>query len=243
MECRIARTMVHEAPADGAVQAHLQVCPSCATYAAYFARLDRILSSTLVVPVPPTISMQLQSLIDTVPDSATRLEALLRAELVTPAPPALREQLLALVPEHTRLPARIDMVLREELMPPVPLGLAAQLQALVPAPKTPLPQLRPRRWVIGTVYAVTAVLLFVGLMVASSLYQLMLTQLGLAGWWSDIAGLPAMLLNSLYNYVPQSRVVVAAVVWLQQPLQWLLAALLLWAALDRSQVEQDWRYA
>jgi anti-sigma factor RsiW len=241
MDCQAARTTFHETPTDSAVQAHLQGCPACAAYAARFARLDQVLPSTLVVSAPPALSARLQNVLEKQPLGDARLEAAVHAELVRQAPPELTTRLQALVQEHRRLPARVDATLRQELMSPVPAELTARLQALVSTASASVPQ--PRRWVVGTVYLLTAATLLFGLMFASSIYHLMLTQLGLEVWWSEVASLPSVLLDQLYFYVPQSRVVVGAIVWLQQPLQWLLAALLLWAVLDRSQAYGGRRYA
>jgi anti-sigma factor RsiW len=246
MECHTVRTMVHEDLADAVVQEHLQACAECARYAECFTRLDQALQSILVVPAPAAVSEQLRAL----PNgnmAVPRLDHTLRDELVTTAPPMLTERLLKLVPDRLAQPGRVDSAVRDALITQAPAQLTARLRALVPSQAivshARVVQPQPRRWVIGVVYTITAALLLIGLMFAGSLYQLILAQLGLEAWWADIAGLPAVLLNNLYVYVPQSRFVVGALVWLQQPLQWLLAALLLWAALDRTPSQTGRRYA
>ncbi len=173
------------------------------------------------------------------PGSPARLDAALRVELVLQAPPALTERLLALIPRPNPVRTPVDAALREQLILQAPAELTARLAALAAGQPLPQPALmparRPRRWVVSTVYAVTAVLLVASLMFAGQLYGAIAAQLGIQQLLAQFAGLPAQALEMLYTVVPQSRVVVSSIVELQQPLQWLLLALVLWAVFDMTQ--------
>jgi|GEM_PF-6091295 len=238
MDCQIVRTEIHFEPADPALQAHLQTCPACALYAERMARLDGVLRDALVVPVPAVLAEQLQALAPAPAPVQDRLDHLLRDELVMPVPAALTAQLLTLVTQPAPAPSRLDAALRETLVVQAPPELTVRLQALVTQHTAPVSQpvpARPGKWVIATVYFVTAALLMLSLFYAGEVYGLLIQQLGLEAWLSQAAALPAELLSRLYTLVPQSRVVVGTFVRLQQPLQWLLVGLVMWAVIDMTQ--------
>lgn len=236
MNCQSVRTEIHCEPQS--VQAHLSACPGCASYAERFARLDGVLRVALRQQAPAELSLAVQAL-PSAPGSPARLDAAVRAELVVQAPPALTQRLLALIPRPHPLRTPMDFALRDQLILQAPAELTARLAALAAGQPLPqslsLPVHRPRRWVVSTVYAVTAVLLFMSLMFAGQLYGAIAAQLGIEQLLAQIAGLPAQALDWLYTVVPQSRVVISAIVELQQPLQWLLLALVLWAVFDITQ--------
>lgn len=244
MDCQTMRTEVHIEPAAPAVQAHLGTCAACAMYAERFTRLDRMLRAELVATAPAVVTHQLELAV-AVPEP-TRLEAALRATVLVESPPALTARLLDLVPRPVAVPSPVDALVRDALLVQAPPALTARLLDLVPqvtavAPVVPvvqpLPvaQPQPRRWVIATVYFVTAALLLFSMVYAGQIYGIVVAQLGLEAWLTEVAGLPAQLLNQLYTLVPQSRIVVGAFVRLQQPLQWLLMTLVLWAIVDMTQ--------
>ncbi|HEX6289832.1 MAG TPA: hypothetical protein VFZ66_11605 [Herpetosiphonaceae bacterium] len=240
MDCQTVRTEIHVEPTNTAIHTHLQECARCAAYAERMARLDGVLRAELVVSAPATVTAELQAVVTSPARIHHRLDHAVRDELLVAVPAALTARLQALVPEPARVVSPLDVALRDELLVAVPVDLTARLQALVPhAAPAMLPDLpvapRPRRWVVATVYFVTAALLMLSLLYAGQIYTLMIDQLGLSAWLSQIAGWPAELLNQLYAVVPQARVVVGALVRLQQPLQWLLVALVLWAVVDMSQ--------
>lgn len=242
MDCETIRTELHIEPAAAPVQAHLGHCQRCAAYAARFARLDRALRAELVVAAPAALTSAIQASVA----APTRLEAALREELHLAAPVALTARLLDLVPQPERVTSRVDVALRDTLVVQAPADLTARLQALVPqmaaapvAAPAPAPSARPRRWVVTAVYFVTAALLLVSMFYAGQIYSTVIAQLGLQAWLAEIATLPAQLLEQLYTLLPQSRVVIGTLVRLQQPLQWLLAGLVLWAVVDMSQRQQQ----
>ncbi len=230
INCQTARDDVHVLPHDAAVQAHLAVCPACAAYDARFARLDQVARAELVLSTPASLTHELARLL-THPPRESRLEAALRAEVCVSAPADLTERLMALVAPERAPASRTDVALREALVLQAPPDLTARLQALMPQPAPA----RPQRWVVTTVYFVTAALLMLSLTFAGQVYGLLIAQLGLEAWIAQIAALPGDLLNQLYAYVPQARTVVGALVQLQQPLQWITVALLLWAVIDMTQ--------
>lgn len=248
MNCQTVRTEVHIEPDAPLVQAHLATCQRCAAYAARFARLDAVLRPELVVPAPVTLTSRVEATVAL----PLRLEAALRAELIVPAPAALTVRLLNLVPEPARIASTVDVVVRNALFVQAPPDLTARLLDLVPhttATPVPVAPARPRRWVVATVYFITAALVLLSMVYAGQVYSAVATQFGLQTWLGQIASLPATLLEQLYTYVPQSRIVVGTVVRLQQPLQWLLVALVLWAIFDMTQrqsqrqAEQKRQYA
>jgi len=236
MNCQTVRTELHCEP--DSVQAHLRACPGCASYAERFARLDGVLRSELRLHAPVQLSRSVQALPEAL-GSPARLDAALRAELVIAPPPVLTERLLALIPRPNPVRTPVDAALRDQLIVPAPAELTARLVAMAAGQPLPqpirMPAGRPRRWVVSSVYAVTAVLLVASLMFAGQLYGAIAAQLGIEQLLAQLAGLPAQALDWLYTVVPQSRVVVSAIVELQQPLQWLLLALVLWAVFDMTQ--------
>jgi hypothetical protein len=240
MKCQTVRTELHLEPDATGVQGHLAECAGCAAYAARFARLDGVLRGELLVAPPPALQQRLAMLPAPVP-IPDRVAAAVRSELIMPAPAALTQRLLALVPEPAPVLSPLDLVVRDELVVQAPPALTARLGGLVPQMSAELQAARPRprRAVVATVYFVTAALLVLSLMFAGQVYSTVITELGLEAWLARIAGLPAELLTLLYSYVPQARVVVGTLVELQQPLQWILVGLLVWAIVDMSQRQRD----
>lgn len=250
MDCQTFRTEIHIAPTNATVQAHVAGCAPCTRYAERMARLDGVLRSELLMCVPAAVSEELQAVAYAPSRTYDPLDQVVRDELLVPVPAALTARLQALVPEPAHVSSPLDLALRDALVMRAPPDLTARLQALVPqsvpvaVPEVPVAA-RPRRWVVATVYFVTAALLMVSLMYASQIYSLMIAQLGLSTWLSQVAGWPAEALNQLYTVVPQARVVVGTLVRLQQPLQWLLFILVVWAVVDMSQHQgqRDHQYA
>lgn len=233
MNCQTVRTELHCEP--DSVQAHLRVCPGCASYAERFARLDGVLRGELRLQAPSELSRSIRML-PAASGAPARLDTALRAELVLQAPPPLSERLLALVPRPNPVRTPVDAALRDQLILQAPAELTTRLAALAAGQAAlSVPARRPRRWVVSTVYAATAVLLVMSLMFAGQLYGAIAAQLGFEQLLTQLAGLPAQGLDWLYSVVPQSRVVVSAIVELQQPLQWLLLALIMWAVFDITQ--------
>lgn len=240
MDCQTLRDEVHIEPTAPAVQAHLSTCPYCAMYAERFARLDRVLRAELVVAAPAVVADELALAVAT--PAPTRLERALRETVLVQAPPTLTARLLALVPQPARVVSAADALVRDALLVQAPAELTARLLNLVPQTMPSVqpvpvvaPRPQPRRWVVATVYFATAALLLFSMIYAGQIYSTVITGLGLEQWLETIAVLPGQLLAQLYETVPYSRNVIGAFVRLQQPLQWLLVALVMWAIVDMTQ--------
>lgn len=240
MDCQTVRTEIHIEPTNAALKVHLESCVRCASYAEHMRRLDGVLRAELFVPVPAAVSAELQAVAVRPARAHDRLDVAARDELLVAVPADLTARLQSLVVPPARARSPLDLALRDALVVQAPPELTARLQALVPqtAPVVVpelVPAVRPRRWVVATVYFVTAALLLLSLMYAGQIYGLMIDQLGLNTWLSEIASWPAELLQQLYTTYPQARTVVSTLVRMQQPLQWLLIALVVWAVVDMSQ--------
>ncbi|HEY0734882.1 MAG TPA: hypothetical protein VGD69_08225 [Herpetosiphonaceae bacterium] len=240
MDCQTVRTEIHIEPTNAALNAHLESCVRCAGYAEYMTRLDGVLRAELFVPAPAAVSAELQVVAARPARVDDRLDVAARDELLVAVPADLTARLQSLVVQPARARSPLDLALRDALVIQAPPELTARLQALVPQAAPAVvpefaPAVRPRRWVVATVYFVTATLLLLSLMYAGQIYGLMIDQLGLNTWLSEIARLPAALLQQLYTAYPQARTVVSTLVRIQQPLQWLLIALVVWAVVDMSQ--------
>ena len=176
------------------------------------------------------IPADVQTHLDTCPVCAMerRVVETLRASVLVEAPPELSARLMAITAPAAQ-PARLDMALKQVLVVPAPLELAARLEQLVPSAAVVAP--RRRAWVMP-VYALTAVLVAVLLVVTGQVYGLALQQLGVTELWQAAAALPGEWLARLYAVFPQGRYVVEAFLSLQRALQWVLIGLLMWAVLE-----------
>lgn len=244
MDCQTVRTELHIEPEAAAIQEHLSSCAACGSYADRFARLDQALRTELVVTAPAAVAQELALAVAA--PAADRLELALHQVTLVEAPAALTVRLLDLVPQPARAVSPVESAVRDALLVQAPPALTARLLDLVPqpaahpslAPAVPAPVLakpQPRRWVVATVYFVTAALLLFSMFYAGEIYSTVIRELGLQEWLTMVAGLPAQLLSTLYTAVPQSRIVIGAFVRIQQPLQWLLVALVVWAIVDMTQ--------
>ena len=157
-----------------------------------------------------------------------RVVETLRASVLLEAPPELSARLLALAAPAAQ-PARLDVAFKQAMVVPAPAELTARLQQLVPSAAVVAP--RRRAWVMP-VYALTAVLVTVLLIVTGQVYGLALQQLGVTELWQAAAALPGEWLTRLYAVFPQGRYVVEAFLSLQRALQWVLIGLLMWAVLE-----------
>ena len=152
----------------------------------------------------------------------------LRSALVVEAPPELSARLIALASAPPQ-PTRLDVALERALVAQAPPELVRRLALLVPG-ASPV-QRASRRWVMP-VYAATALLLSVLLVIAGRVYGMALQELGVTEVWYTVGQLPGEWLNQFYAFFPQGRYVVAAFFSLQRALQWVLVGLLMWAVLE-----------
>jgi hypothetical protein len=138
------------------------------------------------------------------------------------------EQNMQRDPEDT-----LDRVLRAELLQQAPPDLTARLLNLVPgAQPVVAPAPRPQRWYTTLVSVLTVLAVLVSLAVAWQFYGLLSTELGLVAFWQHVQALPLAGLEWLYAQVPAMSTVVDLLGGVRDQLHWLLAALVLWLALD-----------
>lgn len=240
LDCRTARDDWQVTPDAAAVREHLAACPRCARYTAHLARLDAAARPALRCSAPPGVTQALLRLAQPAAP-ASRLEAALRQELLLPVPPQLSARLVGLVAEADvpALPSRTEAAVREAVLLTAPPELTARLQALIHAVP---PAAHPRRGIVVAVYVATMALLAVALAYTGQLYAFVIEQLGLQAWIAQVTTLPGEVLARLYQVMPQARTLIDALAQAQQPLQWLLVALLLWAVIDMRQRQQPQRY-
>lgn len=241
IDCQTARTELHVEPAAPLVGAHLASCAGCAAYAARFARLDQVLRGERLWEAPAALDLRLETLAPSTAPVLSRVETMVRTELVCEAPEPLTRRLHALVAEPTtaRRQTPVDRALRAALVVEAPRDLTARLQTLTPQAAPVAARPRPRPWVVAAVYFITSALLLLSLFYVGQIYSLVIAQFGLEAWLQEIAAYPAVLLEQLYAAVPQSRLVVSTFVRAQQPLQWMLVTLILWAVIDMSQRQRE----
>lgn len=135
-----------------------------------------------------------------------------------------------------------DTAVRAALLPVVPDELTARLLALIPGLEMPL--IRTKRWIwqrrliltLGSLLSVLALAV-----ITYGLYRLGLV-IGLDQAFATVATWPGAALDWLYTVAPSSRQVVASLLALRQPLQWLALAAVAWLGLEhtapRRQIEQ-----
>ena len=140
--------------------------------------------------------------------------------------------------QHERDPDdRLDMLLRNELRWEAPAALTAQLLALVPgAPAlyASAPALKPKRWYVILVMALTAAAIALSLIVAWQFYSLIGAQLGLPEMWRALLDAPGLGLARLLEALPQASYAVSLIDGVRSYLYWLLLVAVLWLALDGS---------
>jgi hypothetical protein len=132
------------------------------------------------------------------------LDQVLRAELAWQAPPELTNQLLSIV---------------------------QQAAASEPVAR-PVPPARPQTWYTVLVSILTALAMTLSLLVAWQFYGALSTELGIAEWWAQAQQLPAAGLAWLDAHLPVLRMALDILGSSQEYVQWLLAAIVLWLALD-----------
>jgi hypothetical protein len=134
------------------------------------------------------------------------LDQILCTELAWQAPPELTNRLLSVVQQAVSEP------------------VAAVAQPQQPA--------RPQTWYTVLVSILTALAMTLSLLVAWQFYGALGAELGIAEWWAQVQQLPAAGLAWLDTHLPALRIVVDMLGSSQEYVQWLLAAIVLWLALD-----------
>ena len=135
----------------------------------------------------------------------------------------------------------LDVVLRAEMRWDAPVELTAQLLALVnapavavqPAPPQVLVRARPRGWYVTAVYALTAAVVALSLLIAVQLVGALADQVSISAAITQLLALPGQGLSYLTQALPQSRFVLDFILRVRDQLMWLLLVAVLWAALDK----------
>ena len=136
----------------------------------------------------------------------------------------------------------LDVVLRAEMRWEAPAALTAQLLALVnnaPAVAVQLAafqvsvRTRPRGWYVTAVYALTATVVALSLLIAVQLIGALADQVSISAAITQLLALPGQGLSYLTQALPQSRFVLDFVLRVRDQLIWLLLVAVLWAALDK----------
>ena len=134
---------------------------------------------------------------------------------------------------YRRRSQTLDVLLRAELRWEAPTDLTTRLLALaVTAPLLPLP-VRPSRWYVNLIYALTVAVVAISLAVAWQLFGALVTQLGVVDATTELLALPGRALQQLTQAMPESRYAIDLFTRVRDQLIWLLLVAILWAALDR----------
>jgi hypothetical protein len=135
----------------------------------------------------------------------------------------------------------LDTVLRAEMRWEAPAALTAQLLGLVNAPALGVPQAgapapvraRPRGWYVTAVYALTAAVVTLSLLIAVQLVGALADQVSIGAALTQLLALPSQGLSYLTQALPQFRFVLDFALHVRDQLMWLLLVAVLWAALDK----------
>lgn len=152
------------------------------------------------------------------------LDVVLRAEMSWEAPAALSARLLALVAN----PAAVLEV------SPAPVALpVAPARAIVAA--------QPKPWFVSTVYALTALVIVVSLLVAWQVVGALVANVEIGAALTQLLALPAQGLAYLNQKLPQSRYAIDFFLRVRVQLMWLLLVAVLWAVLDKVNLQFSFR--
>ena len=132
----------------------------------------------------------------------------------------------------------LDVVLRAEMRWEAPAALTAQLLALINAPAVAMQhaapvRARPRGWYVTAVYALTATVVALSLLIAVQLVGALADQVSISAAITQLLALPGQGLSYLTQALPQSRFVLDFILRVRDQLMWLLLVAVLWAALDK----------
>ena len=135
----------------------------------------------------------------------------------------------------------LDVVLRAEMRWEAPAALTAQLLALVITQATAMQQVarqvpvraRPRGWYVTAVYALTAAVVALSLLIAVQFIGALADHVSISAAITQLLALPGQGLAYLTQTLPQSRFLLDFILRVRDQLMWLLLVAVLWAALDK----------
>lgn len=132
-------------------------------------------------------------------------------------------------PKRTSLEAMV----RSELQHEAPADLThALLQLARQASTGTLDPLPPAAWYRLTVLLLTALTVAVSVALAAQFYGVLVSEIGLVAWWAQLQQAFTAGLQQVYATLPASQIVIDGLVSIRTQLYWLLAAVILWLALD-----------
>jgi hypothetical protein len=157
------------------------------------------------------------------------LDVVLRAELHWEAPAALTARLLALAvaPEQAVAKAAQLPASRRDIM-------AAQPPAMPVAP-------RPKAWFVTAVYVLTLAIVALSLLVAWQVIGALTSQVELGALLTQLLALPGQGLAYLNQHLPASRYAIDFFIRVRGQLLWLLLVAVLWAVLDKVDLQISFR--
>ena len=129
-----------------------------------------------------------------------------------------------------------DLVLRAELHWEAPPDLSARLLALVPGGLVAMPgaivRAQPKLWLRVLMLVLTALALGLSFTIATQVYGALASDLGVSNGWEQIQAWPTIATGWLFENVPGTSIVVSLLGSVRDQLHWLIAAVVLWMALD-----------
>jgi hypothetical protein len=164
------------------------------------------------------------------------LDVVLRAELYWQAPAALSASLLALAGDPAQAaitPLRSGSDSAEQV--DQPMLRRAQLTPLQPA------RSRPQSWYVTLVYVLTAAIVGLSLVVAWQFVGALALEVGIGAALTQLLAAPAQGLRQLIQVLPESRYVIAFFFKVRDQLMWLLLVAVLWAVLDKWNLQFSFR--
>ena len=149
------------------------------------------------------------------------LDVVLRAEISWEAPAALTARLLAIAANPTA-------------------ALEAPVVPVLPRMAQPVPA-RPKTWFVGVVYALTLMIIALSLLVAWQVVGALLAQVEPGAILTQLLALPQQGLTYLIAKLPQARYAVDFLLRVRVQLMWLLLVAVLWAVLDKANLQFSFR--
>lgn len=157
------------------------------------------------------------------------LDVVLRAEMSWEPPAALAARLLALAAN----PAAA-------LAAPAPLVARPPAALLAGSARAPLAA-QPKAWFVTTVYALTALVIVMSLLVAWQVIGSLTADVEIGAALTQLLSLPGQGLAYLNQKLPQSRFAIDFFLRVRVQLMWLLLVAVLWAVLDKVNLQFSFR--
>jgi hypothetical protein len=152
------------------------------------------------------------------------LDVVLRAELHWEAPAALTQRLLALAAApvgHAQLPIGLPQPLMQS--------------------RAPIAPVRPQAWFVTTVYVLTMAIIALSLLVAWQVIGSLTSQIEIGALLTQLLSLPGQGLAYLNQKLPESRLAIDFFLRVRVQLLWLLLVAVLWAVLDKVDLQISFR--